>query len=141
MIPSPAMATMRPSLAQLLHHFTFLLRKDLRLYFVDAQIRGYFLGGFATVAREHDDAQSFGRRARIASGVEGFISSARDSTPANRPSTATKIRITEGRMRETFCAVAVAIALLIEKSRSPDNHFFTQNTCPGRLRPASLETR
>ena len=85
--PSPAMATTRPSPAQLLDHGALLVGQHLGLDLVDAELPRDGLRGGAVVAGQHDDADAFGRAApSSASGVVALTGSAMAMTPASLPS-------------------------------------------------------
>ena len=88
LMPSPAMATMRPSCRKRFYDFGFLLRLDFGVHFFDSQLVGYFRRRRAPVAGEHDDAHALRTQfAQSLRGVEALIDrSAETRRPAGRRS-------------------------------------------------------
>ena len=90
LMPSPAIATLRPSRLELLDGFALLLGQHLRLDVVDAELSRDRFGRRPVVSREHDDAHALVVQRLIASAVDALIGSATPRSPAARPSIATK---------------------------------------------------
>ena len=93
-MPSPAIATTRPSACSCLHLRGLLLGQHLGDHLVDAELLRDRPRGGPAVAGEHDDPQAFVRAARGSPrACVSLIGSATPTRPAALPSTATNITV------------------------------------------------